>query len=87
MGGIEAIGFIQTKNTNETDWPDIEYHFVTGGPTSDGGRQARKIHGLSEEVRYEYTYRYMYRILYVFKLYLRFSSYSLFGNFKSDGNA
>ncbi|RXG61117.1 hypothetical protein Avbf_16151 [Armadillidium vulgare] len=29
MGGVEAIGFVQTKYENYTlDYPDIEFHFV-----------------------------------------------------------
>ena len=50
-GGIEGLGFVKTKHTNQTlDWPDIEFHYVSGTPASDGGRQLRKIQGLTEEV-------------------------------------
>ena len=27
---------------------DIEFHFVSGSPASDGGRQIRKAHGISD---------------------------------------
>ena len=29
--------------------PDIEFHFVSGSPASDGGRQIRKVGGRSRE--------------------------------------
>ena len=51
LGGVEGLGFVKTKHTNQTqDWPDVEFHYVSGTPASDGGRQIRKIQGLSEEV-------------------------------------
>ncbi|XP_042890206.1 glucose dehydrogenase [FAD, quinone]-like [Penaeus japonicus] len=51
LGGVEGIAFVKTKFTNYTDdWPDIEFHFISGSPASDGGRQIRKVHGLSEKV-------------------------------------
>jgi hypothetical protein len=25
------------------DWPDIEFHFISASPSSDGGRQIRKV--------------------------------------------
>ena len=52
MGGLEGLAFVKTKLTNASeDWPDIEFHFVSGSPASDGGRQLRKIAGLSDRVR------------------------------------
>ncbi|XP_066960538.1 glucose dehydrogenase [FAD, quinone]-like isoform X2 [Macrobrachium rosenbergii] len=49
LGGVEGIAFVKTKFVNQTeDWPDIEFHFISGSPASDGGRQIRKVHGLSE---------------------------------------
>ncbi|XP_076054179.1 glucose dehydrogenase [FAD, quinone]-like [Oratosquilla oratoria] len=55
LGGVEGLAFVKTKFTNYTDdWPDIEFHIISGSPASDGGRQIRKVHGLSER-----TWRYM----------------------------
>ena len=35
---------MSTKFTNRSlDYPDIEFHFVSGSPGSDGGRQIRKV--------------------------------------------
>nr|XP_053638162.1 glucose dehydrogenase [FAD, quinone]-like [Cherax quadricarinatus] len=49
LGGVEGLGFVKTKYANHSDdWPDIEFHFISGSPASDGGRQIRKVHGLSE---------------------------------------
>lgn len=49
LGGVEGLAFVKTKFANQTDdWPDIEFHFISGSPASDGGRQIRKVHGLSE---------------------------------------
>nr|XP_045607049.1 glucose dehydrogenase [FAD, quinone]-like [Procambarus clarkii] len=49
MGGVEGLGFVKTKFANQSDdWPDIEFHFISGSPASDGGRQIRKVHGLSD---------------------------------------
>lgn len=49
---MEGLGFVKTKYANiSDDWPDIEFHFISGSPASDGGRQIRKVHGLSDRVR------------------------------------
>jgi len=49
LGGVEGLAWIPTKFTNRSkDWPDIEFHFVSGSPGSDGGRQIRKAHGISD---------------------------------------
>jgi len=29
-------------NIRSLDYPDVEFHFVSGGPGSDGGKQVRK---------------------------------------------
>ncbi|KAF2367254.1 Glucose-methanol-choline oxidoreductase N-terminal [Trinorchestia longiramus] len=51
LGGVEGVGFVNTKLVNASDdWPDIEFHFVSGSPASDGGRQIRKVHGLNQKV-------------------------------------
>lgn len=49
LGGVEGLAWVPTKFTNTSkDWPDIEFHFVSGSPASDGGRQIRKAHGISD---------------------------------------
>jgi choline dehydrogenase-like flavoprotein len=49
LGGVEGLAFVNTKYANATDdFPDIEFHFVSGSTNSDGGSQLRKIHGLTE---------------------------------------
>lgn len=50
MGGVEGLAFVNTKYANATnDFPDIEFHFVSGSTNSDGGSQLRKIHGITEK--------------------------------------
>lgn len=47
LGGVEGLAFVNTKYTNTSeDFPDIEFHFVSGSTNSDGGNQLMKIHGL-----------------------------------------
>lgn len=49
LGGVEGLAFVNTKFANATqDFPDIELHFISGSTNSDGGRQIRKIHGLTK---------------------------------------
>ncbi|XP_001355518.2 glucose dehydrogenase [FAD, quinone] [Drosophila miranda] len=49
LGGVEGLAYVNTKYANSTlDWPDIEFHFVSGSTNSDGGSQLRKAHGLTE---------------------------------------
>lgn len=50
MGGVEGLAFVNTKYANASnDFPDIEFHFVSGSTNSDGGSQLRKIHGITEK--------------------------------------
>lgn len=50
LGGVEGLAFVNTKFANVSeDFPDIELHFVSGSTNSDGGRQLRKIHGLTQK--------------------------------------
>lgn len=47
LGGVEGLAFVKTKYTNASDdYPDIEFHFVSGSTNSDGF-QLRKVHGLT----------------------------------------
>ncbi|KAI5635483.1 GMC oxidoreductase domain-containing protein [Phthorimaea operculella] len=49
MGGVEGLAFVNTKYVNASDdFPDIEFHFISGSTNSDGGEQLRKVHGLME---------------------------------------
>lgn len=48
-GGVEGLAFINTKFANASnDYPDIEFHFISGSTHSDGGTQIRKAHGLTD---------------------------------------
>ncbi|KAL1502392.1 hypothetical protein ABEB36_007538 [Hypothenemus hampei] len=50
MGGVEGLAFVNTKYANVTeDFPDIEFHFVSGGPHADKGTQLKKAFGLSDD--------------------------------------
>ncbi|KAL6259292.1 hypothetical protein P5V15_009211 [Pogonomyrmex californicus] len=49
-GGVEGVAFVNTKYANASlDFPDIELHFISGSTNSDGGRQIRKVHGLTKQ--------------------------------------
>lgn len=48
-GGVEGIAFVNTKYANVSlDFPDIELHFISGSTNSDGGKQIRKVHGITQ---------------------------------------
>ncbi|PNF38177.1 hypothetical protein B7P43_G14240, partial [Cryptotermes secundus] len=48
LGGVEGLAFVSTKYANASeDFPDIEFHFISGSTNSDGGRQIRKAHGIT----------------------------------------
>lgn len=50
LGGVEGLGFVNTKYANASDdFPDIEFHFISGSTNSDGGAQLRRAHGLSKK--------------------------------------
>uniref|UniRef100_T1ILS9 Glucose-methanol-choline oxidoreductase N-terminal domain-containing protein n=1 Tax=Strigamia maritima TaxID=126957 RepID=T1ILS9_STRMM len=50
LGGIEGLAFINTRYANKSmDWPDIQYHFVSGSPAADSGRQIRRMMGFSDK--------------------------------------
>ncbi|KAB7499363.1 Glucose dehydrogenase [FAD, quinone] [Armadillidium nasatum] len=48
LGGLEGVGFVDTIYAEEPEWPDIEFHLLTGTFASDGGRQLRKTIGFTE---------------------------------------
>lgn len=55
LGGVEGMAWIPTKYTNRSDdFPDIEFHFVSGSVASDGGRQVRKVQGLTDRLWHVY---------------------------------
>lgn len=48
-GGCEGLAWVSTKYANQSDdWPDIEFHFVSGTPVSDGGSAVRLDHGVTD---------------------------------------
>ncbi|XP_024086351.1 glucose dehydrogenase [FAD, quinone]-like isoform X2 [Cimex lectularius] len=48
LGGVEGLAFVNTKYANASDdYPDIEFHFVSGSTSSDGGSQLWKAHGIT----------------------------------------
>lgn len=48
--GLEVVSFINTKYANASDdWPDIEFMLTSASTPSDGGTQAKKAHGLTDE--------------------------------------
>ena len=50
MGGVEGLAFVNTKYANASDdFPDIEFHFISGSTNSDGGAQLKKAHGLTDD--------------------------------------
>lgn len=50
LGGVEGLAWIPTKYVNDTDYPDIQFHLVSGSPASDDGRKVRKGHGISNKM-------------------------------------
>uniref|UniRef100_T1J5G0 Glucose-methanol-choline oxidoreductase N-terminal domain-containing protein n=1 Tax=Strigamia maritima TaxID=126957 RepID=T1J5G0_STRMM len=50
LGGVEGLAFINTRYANKSiDWPDIQYHFISGSPAADSGRQIRRVMGFSNQ--------------------------------------
>ncbi|KAH7644285.1 glucose dehydrogenase [FAD, quinone] [Dermatophagoides farinae] len=51
LGGVEGLGFINTKFANKSaDYPDFEIHLITGGPSSDDGQTFRRVQGLTRQL-------------------------------------
>ncbi|KAK7081314.1 hypothetical protein SK128_006059, partial [Halocaridina rubra] len=60
FGGVEGVGFVSSKYRNASkDWPDIEYHFVSGSHGSDKGDFFHTMLGLKKEY-YTNFYNYLY---------------------------
>ena len=48
--GLEVVGFIKTKYTNQSDdWPDMEFMATSTSASADGGTQVKRAHGVSDE--------------------------------------
>ncbi|XP_023214178.1 glucose dehydrogenase [FAD, quinone]-like, partial [Centruroides sculpturatus] len=50
LGGIDTIGFVNSKYNNDPDWPDIELLWLSLSPASDNGTVLRRVFNLNEEV-------------------------------------
>ncbi|XP_057381659.1 glucose dehydrogenase [FAD, quinone]-like [Daphnia carinata] len=62
LGGVEGLAWVNTKYANHSDdWPDIEFHFVSGTPAADGGAQIRRVHGVTDFVWDNYFAPVAYR--------------------------
>lgn len=57
MGGVEGIGYINTKFANKSeDWPDFQIHLLSGSLSSDAGMIFKRTEGVLDEV-YDKVYR------------------------------
>ena len=55
LGGCEAVAFVKSKYADQSDdWPDIQFHFVSATPASEGGAQVRYNMGIRDEVWKDY---------------------------------
>ncbi|CAG0918968.1 unnamed protein product [Notodromas monacha] len=54
IGGVEALAFMHTKYSNDSNLPDVEFHFIPGSPAADGGRHLWRAQGLPFEVYEEF---------------------------------
>lgn len=51
LGGLDGIGFINTKYANQSDdYPDVEIHFIPSCASSDGGESIRKGMNLKDQL-------------------------------------
>ncbi|CAG7816615.1 unnamed protein product [Allacma fusca] len=51
LGGVEGLAWVNTKYANASDdFPDIEFHFIAGSVSSDGGKQVKKAHGVTDKM-------------------------------------
>ncbi|XP_053202771.1 glucose dehydrogenase [FAD, quinone]-like [Panonychus citri] len=59
LGAIEGLGFVNSRFANWTDdYPDVEVHFIAGGPMSDDGKSLRDQVGIKEEIWTKYYQPY-----------------------------
>ncbi|XP_059352394.1 glucose dehydrogenase [FAD, quinone]-like [Daphnia carinata] len=55
LGGCEGLAWVNTKYADPSeDFPDIEFHFVSGTPASDSGRSIRFNNGVRDEIWEKY---------------------------------
>lgn len=57
-GGVEGIGFVQTKYNTDPSYPDIEFIFAMGSLASDSGHTVRRGMGITDEV-YNQGYKHL----------------------------
>jgi len=51
LGGVEGLAWIKTKYADQSeDWPDIEFHFVSGTPPSDDGPTVGQNNGVKDSI-------------------------------------
>ncbi|XP_032795568.2 glucose dehydrogenase [FAD, quinone] [Daphnia magna] len=50
LGGVEGLAWVNTKFATESDWPDIQFMFVAGTPTSDFGSIVKANNGVRDDV-------------------------------------
>ncbi|KAF6217158.1 hypothetical protein GE061_001512 [Apolygus lucorum] len=57
LGGVEGLGFVNTKYANESgEHPDVQFHMAPASINSDNGARVRKILGITD-----YIYDSMFR--------------------------
>ncbi|XP_032795569.2 LOW QUALITY PROTEIN: glucose dehydrogenase [FAD, quinone] [Daphnia magna] len=55
LGGVEGLAWVNTKYADKTiDFPDIEFHFVSGTPASDSGYSIRFNNGVRDDIWEKY---------------------------------
>uniref|UniRef100_A0A0P6FW01 Glucose dehydrogenase (FAD, quinone) n=1 Tax=Daphnia magna TaxID=35525 RepID=A0A0P6FW01_9CRUS len=55
LGGCEGLAWVNTKYADPSgDFPDIEFHFVSGTPASDSGRSIRFNNGVRDDIWEKY---------------------------------
>lgn len=51
LGGCEGLAWVKTKYADPTlDFPDIEFHFISGTPASDSGLSIRYNNGVRDDI-------------------------------------
>ncbi|XP_023228519.1 glucose dehydrogenase [FAD, quinone]-like [Centruroides sculpturatus] len=60
--GFEGLAFVNSRFANlSEDYPDIELHLISGGPTSDGGKIIIPSLGINNQIRKLYYKPILYR--------------------------
>ena len=51
LGGVEGLAWVNTKYADPSgDYPDIEFHFVSGTPASDSGTVIHLNNGVRPDI-------------------------------------